>query len=199
MIMSTSISYHSLSLAATIAILQYLPFSKSSTGRALHDKKYVSHADSTITSSDFAESPSSVTIEVENGVERDAVFRCRHQGRDAVISWLMNGSSSRLYPGAVDSFIRDSNGTRVDTLTIPAIPEYNGTEVVCVANLFDGSPIEVTPPAHLIITGISARTESATYNLLINIIIIMIMLIALLNSGSWTTCFNTYSTHHGTW
>ena len=104
----------------------------------------------------FAESPSSVTIEVENGVERCTVFRCRHQRLDAVITWQINGSSSRLYPDVVDGFARESNGTRVDTLTIPAIPEYNGTEVVCVATFFDGSPNEVTPPAHLIITGIHA-------------------------------------------
>ena len=82
--------------------------------------------------SGFAEPPSSVTIEV---VEGDAAFRCRHQRRDALIGWLMNGSSSRLYryPDVVDGFVRDSNGTRVDTLTIPATPEYNRTEVVCVA------------------------------------------------------------------
>ena len=97
-----------------------------------------------------------MTIEVDNGVERDAVFRCRRQHVDAFISWQINGSSSILYPDVVDGFIRDSNGTRVDTLTIPAIPEYNGTEVVCVANLFDGSPIEVTPPAHLIILELCA-------------------------------------------
>ncbi len=101
----------------------------------------------------FIEIPSPVTIEVENGVEMDAVFRCRHQRVDAQIGWLINGSSSRLYPDIADGFIIESNGTRVDTLTIPAIPEYNGTEVVCVATFFDGSPREVTPPANLIIIG----------------------------------------------
>ena len=101
----------------------------------------------------FTETPSSVTIEVEHGVERDAVFRCRHQRIDALIIWQINGSTSRLYPDVVDGFVRDSNGSRVDTLTVPAIPEYNGTEVVCVATFFDGSPNEVTPPADLIIVG----------------------------------------------
>ena len=90
----------------------------------------------------FMEIPSSVTTEVENGVEMDAVFRCRHQHIDAGISWLINGSFSViLYPDVVDGFIRDSNGTRTDTLTIPAIPEYNGTEVVCEATFFNESPI----------------------------------------------------------
>ena len=83
----------------------------------------------------------------------NVVFRCRHQRIDTVIRWQINGSSSRLYPDVMDGFFRDSNGTRVDTLTIPAIPEYNGTEVVCVATFIDGSPRELTPPADLIITG----------------------------------------------
>ena len=116
-----------------------------------------------------------MTIEVENGVERDAVFRCRHQRIDSSISWQINGSSSRLYPDVVDSFIRDSNSTLVDTLTIPTIPEYNGTEVACVANFFDGSPNEVTPPAHLlIITGIHAPIVPcmvSLYTLLIALIL----------------------------
>ena len=107
----------------------------------------------------FIEIPSPVTIEVENGVEMDAVFRCRHQCLDVGISWLINGSSSRLYPDVVDSSIRDNNGTLVDTLTIPAIPEYNGTEVVCVATFANGSPDEVTPPANLIIIGMQANKD----------------------------------------
>ena len=105
----------------------------------------------------FIEIPSSVTVEIENGVEVNAVFRCRHQRIEVGIHWLINGSLSILYPDVVDSFIRDSNGTRVETLTIPAIPEYNGTEVVCVATFIDGSPSEVTPPANLIIIGMHAN------------------------------------------
>ena len=99
----------------------------------------------------FIEIPSSVAIEVENGVEMDAVFRCRHDRLDAQIGWLINGSFSVIYPDVVDGFILDSHGTRVETLTIPALPEYNETEIVCVAAFFDGSPREATPPADLII------------------------------------------------
>ena len=104
----------------------------------------------------FIEIPSSVTIEVENGVEVDAVFRCRHDRHDAQIGWLINGTFSGFYPDVVDGFTRNNNGTRVGTLTIPAIPEYNGIGVVCVATFFDESPREVTPPAHLIIRGMHA-------------------------------------------
>ena len=107
----------------------------------------------------FIEIPSSVTIEVENGVEMAmdaAMFRCRHERLDAQIGWLINGSFSRLHHDVVDSFILDSNGTRIDTLIIPAIPEYNETGVVCVATFFDESPREVAPPAILVIIGMLA-------------------------------------------
>ena len=105
----------------------------------------------------FIEIPSPVTIEIENGMEMDAVFRYRHQRIDAGISWLINGSSSRLYRDVMDYFIRESGGTRVETLTIPAIPEYNGTEVVCEATFFNESiRREVTHPADLIIIGMVA-------------------------------------------
>ena len=101
----------------------------------------------------FIEMPLSVTIEVENGVVMDAVFRCRYQYTEAEIQigWLVNRSSSRQYRDVVEGFILDNNGSRVDTLTIPAIPEYNGTEVICEPSLFGGSPPEVTPPAYLTI------------------------------------------------
>ena len=106
--------------------------------------------------SGFAETPSSVVLEVENGVERAAVFRCRHQRIDAEIGWLINGSSFRVYRDVMDGSYQDDDGRRVDTLTIPAISVYNRSEVVCVATFFDGSPLEVTPSATLIITGVLA-------------------------------------------
>ena len=49
----------------------------------------------------FIEIPSPVTIEVENGVEMDALFRCHHH-LDVQIGWLINGSSSRRYRDVVD-------------------------------------------------------------------------------------------------
>ena len=52
----------------------------------------------------FIEIPLSVTVEVENGVEMDAVFKCRHGRLDALITWLINGSFSRLYPDVVNGF-----------------------------------------------------------------------------------------------
>ena len=43
----------------------------------------------------------------------------------------------------------NETGTIVNTLTIPASVEYNGTEVECVVVFLDGSPNELTPSATL--------------------------------------------------
>ena len=92
-----------------------------------------------------------MTVEFANGVDQTVVFRCRHENPQVIISWKINGTSSRLYIDVVDSFIIDM-GTRVETLTIPVIPVYNNTEVVCSA-FVDGSTFEDSLAASLIVTG----------------------------------------------
>ena len=109
----------------------------------------------------FAEFSSSMTISYsENGVAGVAVFKCRHTCIEAAISWRINGSFSISYPDIVDGSIRDNHGRRVYTLTIPTIPEYNGTEVVCVAAFLDGFPLDITSPSTLIIPpgGLALKT-----------------------------------------
>ena len=92
-----------------------------------------------------------MTNKFENGTDETVLFRCRHVRLDAIIAWLINGTLSRLYPGVKDNFIQESDGTFVDTLTILATPQYNGTEVVCLASFIDGSAEERSPPVTLII------------------------------------------------
>ena len=73
------------------------------------------------------------------------MFQCRYPG--ASIYWRVNGQ-----PVAVsDSITVTSSGEQaLDTLTIRALPEYNGTEVVCVALLSNFS-IRSALPVHLLI------------------------------------------------
>ena len=95
----------------------------------------------------FVESPSNITQPVGS----EAEFKCQHQSLDAVIGWLVNGSSASQFS---DVTRIDSGG--VSTLIIPSVPEYNGTEVVCEAFIRSGeSPVfEQTPPAILtVVTG----------------------------------------------
>ena len=91
----------------------------------------------------FVESPSNITQPVGLVAE----FRCQHQSLDAIITWLVNGSSASRFPN-----VTQNNNGNVGTLTIPSVSEYNGTEVVCRAFIFmsDGSTVvEQTPPAIL--------------------------------------------------
>lgn len=84
---------------------------------------------------------------------QEALFRCRHERQDATIHWLMNMFSTTIYSDVIEGSIEESSGTFVETLTIPAIPVYNGSEIVCVAIFIDGSPTETTPSVTLKITG----------------------------------------------
>jgi hypothetical protein len=78
------------------------------------------------------------TQEVIPGAE--AVFRCQYPAASD-IRWRVNGSlvGRSPPPDITPGIIRDDNGNLVDTLTIAARPEYNGTEVVCVAKFIDGT------------------------------------------------------------
>ena len=84
-------------------------------------------------------------------VGAEAEFRCRHPTAD-IIGWSVNGSLvGRNLPREITpSTTRDIDGRLVNTLTITAQPEYNGTEVVCVALFVDGSPAEQTEPVTLL-------------------------------------------------
>ena len=79
-----------------------------------------------------------------------AVFRCQHQTADT-IRWRVNGTlvGRSPPPDITPSTTRDNNGNLVDTLTVIARSQYNGTMVVCVARFDDGSPDEQTVPAVL--------------------------------------------------
>ena len=70
-----------------------------------------------------------------------AEFRCRHTTADVLV-WRVDGSLISLAnppPDITAEFI--SGGSK---LTIVGRPEYDGTEVVCVAKFFSSSPGEST-------------------------------------------------------
>ena len=90
---------------------------------------------------EFTAVPSS--LEVNAGEE--AVFQCRYPG--ATINWRINGAAVVISPFIT---ITSSDEQASDTLTITALPEYNGTVTECVALLQDFST-QRTPPVQLII------------------------------------------------
>ena len=78
--------------------------------------------------------------------------RCRHTSSVVLITWRVNGSSVGQFPDIRLGSVNES-GNIVYTLTIPSEPQYNGTEVVCLAVSFDGlTPTEVTPAATILFT-----------------------------------------------
>lgn len=84
-------------------------------------------------------------------VGENAIFRCRHPNASD-IRWRRDGELIRgrnFPPDITPGTERDDNQFLVQTLTIVAGPQYNGTEIVCVATFDDGSPDEMTPPAIL--------------------------------------------------
>ena len=93
---------------------------------------------------EFAEYPSNITLPVGSV----ALFRCRHQSTEAVVAWRVNESSATQLDGAVPVTMDN-----IGNLSIPATPEYDGIEVVCLALFTDGRPQEQTPTVTLTVTG----------------------------------------------
>ena len=94
-----------------------------------------------LTMAEFTIVPSSLTV----AVGEEAVFQCRYPG--AAINWQINGTA------VVNSqfvTVTSSGEQPSDTLTITALPEYNETEVQCIALLQDFS-IQGAPPVLLTI------------------------------------------------
>ena len=80
-----------------------------------------------------------------------ATFRCRHESAD-VIGWRVNGTSIGQVgnPDFIPGTIRRGDGSLVHILTIVARPEYNDTDIVCVAAfIHQESPLELSPAVTL--------------------------------------------------
>ena len=108
----------------------------------------------------FIESPTSQNV----SIGEDAVFRCQHDSADT-IRWRVNGVLvSRSSPPT--GVHEDADGL-VDTLTITGSLEYNGTEVVCVAQFDSGSPDQESTPAylHVHVTGVYACVYTVITNI----------------------------------
>ena len=84
------------------------------------------------------------------------MFTCETDG-GGLTGWRVNGTSLESLPPKIhnDLHISGSNtneGTRVETLTIPARAEYNGTRVQCLVLSLSGS--DQSENATMIIQGI---------------------------------------------
>ena len=100
-----------------------------------------------IITTEFAEVPSNMIVELGTP---PPPLRCRHTASEAIITWRVNGLPLGQFSDIISGSVNE-NGNRVDTLTIPAELQYNGTEVVCVAVFLDGSPTERTLTATILL------------------------------------------------
>ena len=106
---------------------------------------------------DFSLEPSSVT-QAEGVVAR---FFCRHP-QTVAFGWMINGTALTLIeprpPEIKDGSVLLSDGMggaiSTEALNITALPNYNATEVVCVAFLSNGTK-DLSSPAILSVQGTS--------------------------------------------
>ena len=109
----------------------------------------------------FTLCPSSQVV----GIGQKAVFRCQYPTATIVWRWngtLVNENSPLHPPGVTPNRTVDRSRNVVDfTLTIAAQPDYNETDIVCIAG-FTGTmmPDEETTPVNITIQG---RAKSSVY------------------------------------
>ena len=75
-------------------------------------------------------------------LDQSAVFTCETVG--GTMAWIVNGTQREVHPpeirrDLVVSEIPTEGGSKLETLTIPARAEYNGTRVQCAVLTFGGS------------------------------------------------------------
>ena len=75
-------------------------------------------------------------------LNQSVVFTCETVG--GTLSWVFNGTlrdvhSEEIYNDLIISEIPTEGGSKLETLTIPARAEYNGTRIMCAVFTFGGS------------------------------------------------------------
>ena len=75
-------------------------------------------------------------------LDQSAVFTCETVG--GILAWIVNGTQRDVHPPEIrrDLVVSETitdDGTILETLTIPARAEYNGTRVQCAVFTFGGS------------------------------------------------------------
>ena len=78
-------------------------------------------------------------------MDQSAVFTCETVG--GILAWIVNGTQREVHPAEIRrdlvvSEIITDDGTTLETLTIPARAEYNGTRVQCFVGIFGGSTVQ---------------------------------------------------------
>ena len=99
------------------------------------------HAPTVLFCSEILYAPESTTV----FLYQSALFNCETRGGATL--WRVNGTQRETFLpdiriDLVVSEITTTDGTAVQTLTIPARPQYNGTRVQCLSVIHLGPSVE---------------------------------------------------------
>ena len=67
----------------------------------------------------------------------DATFLCQLPNNDGAIEWQINGTSLRNMNVGEGQIRREGRGEATETLIISALPQFNGTSVVCILYIIE--------------------------------------------------------------
>ena len=83
-----------------------------------------------------------------------AKFQCQYSGA-RTIGWIFNGTSIHSYDSPAN-ITTDILPGSINVLTVPALPDYNETEIWCVATVFQNGHgrVENSSKGKLIVQGI---------------------------------------------
>ena len=100
---------------------------------------------------------------------QSAVFTCETVGGTLV--WVVNGTQREVHPAEISRDLVMSetitdDDTTLETLTIPARAEYNGTRVQCFVTIFGGSTVK-SDNTTLTIQGIYCHISPASLEILV--------------------------------
>ena len=96
-------------------------------------------------------------------LNQPAVFTCETRG--GITLWRVNGTQRELLLPILPDLVLSGEGTAVQTLTIPARAQYNGTRVQCLSVIYGGPSME-SDNVTLTIQGISSLHLQLFANLL---------------------------------
>ena len=67
----------------------------------------------------------------------DATFLCQLPSNDGAIEWQINGTSLRNSNAGEGQITREGRGEATEALIISALPQFNGTSVVCILYIIE--------------------------------------------------------------
>ena len=94
----------------------------------------------------------------------DATFLCQLPANYGSIEWQINGTSLRNVSISDGQIQREGRGEETEALIISALPQLNGTRVVCILYILETVTFIDSKPALLLVQGsLLACTMSQAY------------------------------------